>query len=185
MTDQLQMGIYRHYKGPLYQVLGLAHDANAEDLYRPLPPAATFGIRTEYEPLPVRWVVVYMPLELDGAHLGPRMAVRTLEDFVAEVHVVDREQAKEDWTYETCPDTKTCVVPRGFHLHRFQHLGPVLTPRMLEQHEIGEPRCSERGAIGIRCRRPKGHSGKHRGEEDGVWSKWKGKHVEVGTVLEQ
>lgn len=49
-------GLYRHYKGHLYLPLGVAHDANYED----------------------RAVVVYVPLQLDGAHEGPRLAVRTL-----------------------------------------------------------------------------------------------------------
>jgi hypothetical protein len=62
------MGIYRHYKGPLYQVLGLAHDANNED----------------------RVCVVYFGLQLDGAHLGPRLAVRTLEDFRWHIDAVPR-----------------------------------------------------------------------------------------------
>lgn len=59
----LRAGLYRHYKGPLYQVLGYAHDANDAD----------------------RVVVLYFPLELDGAHEGPRLAVRTVEDFFAMV----------------------------------------------------------------------------------------------------
>lgn len=53
-------GIYQHYKGPLYLVLGIAHDANDEG----------------------REVVVYVPLELNQAHRGPRMAVRTVADFI-------------------------------------------------------------------------------------------------------
>lgn len=60
MDDQdlpeLQPGIYRHYKGQLYQALGYAHDANDE----------------------TRVVVVYMPLQLDEAHEGPRLAVRSV-----------------------------------------------------------------------------------------------------------
>lgn len=60
MAD-LRMGIYRHYKGALYQVLGLAHDANDE----------------------TRKCVVYIGLQLDPSHLGPRLAVRTLSDFEA------------------------------------------------------------------------------------------------------
>jgi len=79
----LQMGIYRHYKGPLYQVIGLAHDANDED----------------------RTCVVYIGLELDGAHLGPRLCVRTFRDFIA---YMDDDRP------------------------RFEYLGPVLTARMVE-----------------------------------------------------
>lgn len=67
MSDYPISGIYRHYKGPLYQVFAPAHDANVEG----------------------REVMVYMALELTKAHRGPRMAVRTVEDFVALVHPVD------------------------------------------------------------------------------------------------
>lgn len=51
-------GTYRHWKGPQYLVLGLAHDANDE----------------------TRTAVVYLPLyPVDG----PPFAVRTLADFTA------------------------------------------------------------------------------------------------------
>lgn len=78
----VHMGIYRHYKGPLYQVFGLTHDANEEG----------------------RICVLYIGLQLDGAHLGPRCAVRTLEDF-------------NGWL-----DRAT---------KRFTYLGPELTEEML------------------------------------------------------
>jgi hypothetical protein len=85
-TDaDVRMGIYRHYKGPLYQVIGLAHDANDEN----------------------RRCVVYIPLQLDGAHLGPRMAVRTLENFVA---------SGGHWPGQ----------------RRFVYLGPELTQEMID-----------------------------------------------------
>ena len=52
-------GVWRHWKGRDYLVLGLGHDADHEG----------------------RTVVVYVPL-YDVP--GPRLAVRTLEDFVGE-----------------------------------------------------------------------------------------------------
>ncbi len=58
----LQCGIYRHWKGHLYQVLGLALDAHIEN----------------------RVLVVYVGLELTGTPaLGPRMRVRPIDDFFA------------------------------------------------------------------------------------------------------
>jgi hypothetical protein len=60
----LPSGIWRHYKGPLYLVLGYGHDANDEQ----------------------RPVVVYVGLQLDQARPGPRLAVRTATDFHAVVH---------------------------------------------------------------------------------------------------
>lgn len=61
---EFKAGIYRHYKGPLYLVLGLAHDSNYEK----------------------RVLVVYIGLYLDEAKPGPRLAVRTYKDFYAWVN---------------------------------------------------------------------------------------------------
>ncbi|HUR15076.1 MAG TPA: DUF1653 domain-containing protein [Mycobacteriales bacterium] len=64
MADVVGGGVYRHWKGPEYLVLGLAHDANDE----------------------ARTAVVYVPLySIDG----PPFAVRTLEDFTAWVDPAD------------------------------------------------------------------------------------------------
>jgi hypothetical protein len=55
----LQAGVWRHWKGRDYLVLGLGHDADQEG----------------------RTVVVYVPLyEVSG----PRLAVRTVEEFLGE-----------------------------------------------------------------------------------------------------
>ena len=62
-------GVYRHYKAERYYlVLGLGHDANDD----------------------ARTVVVYVPLYVDVAEPGPRLAVRTVEDFLAWVDPVTR-----------------------------------------------------------------------------------------------
>ena len=55
----LPAGVWRHWKGRDYLVLGLGHDADHEG----------------------RTVVVYVPL-YDVA--GPRLAVRTVEEFLGE-----------------------------------------------------------------------------------------------------
>lgn len=123
-TDSLKMGIYRHYKGPLYQVLGLAHDANADTLFnsQAVTEAWREGHHDQIDQIPralgQRWVVVYLPLQLDEAHLGPRMAVRSLDDFVARVH--------DDGNI--CPPHHC-----GHNKARFQYLGPVLLGFMLER----------------------------------------------------
>lgn len=86
LLDKCKPGIYRHYKNRLYQFVGLAHDANSSDL---MPRDGGYG----KVPVPfasTRIVVVYIGLELDDAHTGPRLAVRTLEDFFAEVCVSER-----------------------------------------------------------------------------------------------
>ena len=68
-TETVPAGVYRHYKAERYYlVLGLGHDANDDD----------------------RTVVVYVPLYVDAAEPGPRLAVRTLEDFLAWVDPVSR-----------------------------------------------------------------------------------------------
>lgn len=116
-VNSLRMGIYRHYKGPLYQVLGLGHDADNGD----------------------RTVVVYIALQLDGAHLGPRIAVRTIEGFEDVVHVA---QARDNWP--VCPGLGKCSLIKNnegnidldhyerLHRNRFVFLGPELTSDMLE-----------------------------------------------------
>lgn len=78
--EDFRPGIYRHYKGPVYLALGLAHDANADVL----------GLDFDEDhgnpyivPLGERVAVIYIGLQLDGAHTGPRLAVRTLDDFFA------------------------------------------------------------------------------------------------------
>lgn len=75
-------GIYRHYKGKLYQVLGMGHDADDE----------------------LRTVVIYIGLELDDAHEGPRMAVRSADTWY-------------DWMPNPADGGDT-------EIHRFIFLGP-------------------------------------------------------------
>jgi hypothetical protein len=93
MTEQLPdlcAGVYRHYKGPLYFVLGYGHDANYN----------------------ARQVVVYIGIQLDDAHEGPRLAVREVTDFMA---IVDpRTGETVDHPYPS-PD-----YPR-----RFTYIGPT------------------------------------------------------------
>lgn len=102
MTEPLmiRMGIYRHHRGPLYQVLGLCHDANS--------------LRDHIR-------VLYVPLQLDGAHLGPRMAVRDLNDFVG---WVDDPKA---------PEMMFADGSKRRVWRRFTYLGPMLTAEMLEK----------------------------------------------------
>lgn len=57
----LRAGIYRHYRGHLYLVLGYAHDS-------------TNGVED-------RTVVVYVGLDLGGAKHGERMLVREVDEF--------------------------------------------------------------------------------------------------------
>ncbi|HSX02170.1 MAG TPA: DUF1653 domain-containing protein [Candidatus Saccharimonadia bacterium] len=57
---ELPAGVYRHYKGQYYLVLGYGHDSNYAD----------------------RTVVVYVGLQLEGAlPNAPRLNVRTVADF--------------------------------------------------------------------------------------------------------
>lgn len=110
---ELQAGIYRHYKGPLYEVSGYAHDANIDG----------------------RVLVLYRGLELDGAKLGPRWSVRDaefpggedvdLDCFFDMVHE-DRTPCRcEGVIFRLCHKTGQAVIPR------FEYLGPVLEQWML------------------------------------------------------
>lgn len=97
--DDLRPGIYRHWKGPLYQVLGYAHDANDER----------------------RLCVVYMPLQLDGAHEGPRLAVRSYGDM---------DDAFDDWVH---PDDGTvCLNDCHGSIPRFRWMGYAFKEWMLD-----------------------------------------------------
>lgn len=77
MATEVQAGVWQHWKHPQrprqYLVLGLAHDANEDD----------------------REVVVYVPLYVDPTQTGPRLAVRTVEDFLAYVDPVTGRHAIE------------------------------------------------------------------------------------------
>jgi uncharacterized protein DUF1653 len=131
----IQLGIYRHYKGPLYQVLGLAHDANADELLERDPHTHDFCLQdgkalVATKPLGARTVVVYIPLQLDGgAHLGPRMAVRTLEDFEAWVHRNENGCERPEGT--ACTDGACEWYDLRTVQPRFRYLGPELTKEML------------------------------------------------------
>lgn len=91
MTDtsdlpELRPGIYRHYKGQLYQALGYGHDSNDE----------------------TRVVVVYVPLQLDGAHEGPRLAVRSVYGSEACWHDMVHKGSQDRCDSGECPD----AIPR-------------------------------------------------------------------------
>lgn len=112
----LPAGIYRHYKGPLYLVLGLAHDANAGELYDEWTAKdALAGVPSGSEPLGEREVVVYVGLQLDAAHEGARLAVRTLKDFFTKVCVnITHEHYGKGFVFDdTCRPTP-----------RFSYVGP-------------------------------------------------------------
>lgn len=71
---EFKAGVYRHFKGPMYLMLGLAKDANDD----------------------TRKVVVYIGLELDEHKTGPRMSVRTYEDFYCYVLPTTKETVDKD-----------------------------------------------------------------------------------------
>lgn len=118
----MNAGIYRHYRGPLYLVLGLAHDANAETLYE-----GAFADDPNLTHLGEREVVVYVPLMLDGAHLGARMAVRTRADFEAWI--------RPGTSFTMSPsDVDKCgakMVREDGLVPRFEYLGERLERPML------------------------------------------------------
>lgn len=98
---ELRAGVYRHYKGPLYLVLGYGHDANNE-----------------------RTVVVYIGLELDGAKEGARLAVRTVQDFFATVHEDGAVCFADECQLHGCDDC-TQHVADVKHVPRFAYVGPT------------------------------------------------------------
>lgn len=121
-VPDLPSGVYRHYKGPLYLVLGYGHDANAEDLWVTNEP----GAWEQYSRLGERTVVVYVGLQLDGAHTGARLAVRTAEDFLAPVCV--RELCDNYGKALTDGFPRFCLND-GHGWPRFSYVGPTYEPQ--------------------------------------------------------
>lgn len=60
---ELRSGVYRHYKGPLYQVIGYSHNASDDNNIQ----------------------VLYIGLEISPDKPGPRWATRDWIDFFATV----------------------------------------------------------------------------------------------------
>lgn len=142
MTE-LKLGIYRHYKGPMYQVFGIARDANAEELF--VQPNAGWcyqdgdkKLADAAVALKERIVVVYQGLQLDGAHPGHRMVVRTFE--AAEM------DSWEDWVQVSAEEGERRLdraegdargyfvrhVDDGWWVPRFEYLGQEMTEAMLD-----------------------------------------------------
>jgi len=97
----LPAGIYKHYKGHFYQVIGYGHDANYED----------------------RITVIYIGLQLIDAHTGPRFATRTAESDDPTVDAwfdyVHADGSKCVHTeIDDCSDRK----------QRFAYVGPAWNP---------------------------------------------------------
>ena len=118
--DELKMGIYRHYKGPLYQVLALAHDANADSLWDHYDSAPFVA----HPAMGERIVVVYFPLQLDGAHLGSRMAVRTLDDFQAWVDPKTGDRVEVFYTTGRKLEFRRGASDWDYAVQRFNYVGP-------------------------------------------------------------
>ena len=95
---ELPAGVYRHYKQRYYLVLGYGHDANFDD----------------------RWVVVYVGLELNDARSGPRLAVRSVSDFLAWVTPEGSTVAHQD-----LPEAEHA---KHGHVRRFTYVGPSWEP---------------------------------------------------------
>jgi hypothetical protein len=105
---QLSAGVWLHYKGRLYQALGYGHDANSES----------------------RDVVVYIGLELDEAHRGPRLATRTASSLDPDidawwdfVHEDGTKCMHHDGSMRGVDGAAVCHRGRPIK-PRFRYLGP-------------------------------------------------------------
>lgn len=113
---ELKMGVYRHYKGERYLVLGLARDANADGGRNEASlwvshPRATTALQT-------RTVVVCVQL---NPNLGSKFEVRTRDDFTAWLKLNDGQPTtvlEDEWRQ---------YVPEQMHhygwVQRFAYLG--------------------------------------------------------------
>jgi hypothetical protein len=120
----LKSGIYEHYKNHLYNTLGYAHDANADNLW---VPDGNGGFRKLGE----RAVVVYFGLQLDDAHTGPRMAVRTVEDFLAHVDPTDGSVVPQS-VVEASQGSTRYIEGHGY-IPRFIYRGPSYSVGMADE----------------------------------------------------
>lgn len=105
----LLAGVYRHYQGGMYQVLGYGHDANADVLVDLTAADAAGQVMGE------RMVVVYLSLGYDAHHTGPRFSVRTALDFHF-AHMHQRGPREWDECVSGCDDVVS-------HVQRFTYVG--------------------------------------------------------------
>lgn len=113
----LPLGIYRHYKGSLYQVIGLAHDANTEESFY-----ANDGGQ--------RLVVVYISLQLDPDHLGTRMAVRSFDDFIQRLCATTTCKYYGHM-YDALSEAGGCGGCDELAVPRFKYVGVMLTKEIM------------------------------------------------------
>ena len=112
--NDLLTGVYRHYKGPLYLVLGYGHDADADKWFD--------AHEERWFPDGERTVVIYVGLQLDDAHTGARLAVRTAEWFfegVCPLPECPRYGTEVDGPFDACVRCKSAPV------QRFTYVGPT------------------------------------------------------------
>lgn len=127
----MKLGLYQHYKGGRYLVLGTAQDANADVLYigRPCdyPPYTSYG---SYQ-MHGREVVVYVAVEHDEPYKHhPRLWVRTADDFNQKLCGVRVDNTMNNGWH-------TCAKPLGVNDrcpdHEHTNTPPVLRFTCLER----------------------------------------------------
>jgi hypothetical protein len=131
---ELQAGVYRHYKGRHYLVLGYSHDSNADTLYdqQAVDDAAgawQSGVMHTIQPLGERVCVVYIGLELTDAHKGPRIGHRNVtgpDAFFDWLHPDDWSVCPEPVPYGVGNPIECDCSHAGFTLlvRRFTYVGP-------------------------------------------------------------
>lgn len=101
-------GVYKHYKGPLYQVIGYSHNASDDNNVQ----------------------VLYIGLELDSAKVGPRFATRNWHEFFETVCTVHDgmpaycEEHEEIVRVERLDKRENCDYLKHW-VERFTYMGPV------------------------------------------------------------
>lgn len=92
MKPNAYPGVYRHYKGQHYRVIGMGHDANADELHRVVDrefrhAGMVMGTASYPEEVGDRNLVVYIPLYYSKEHGNAAFAVRDFDDFTAMIHM--------------------------------------------------------------------------------------------------
>lgn len=131
----MKLGLYRHFKGEHYLVIGTADDANAEDLadYQEMMQRVyahnrgDTGVPDKPTPLGQRTTVVYVPLYV-VPDSETNMAVRTVEDFERKLCGVtwEEDSGERCWScfkpldaQDRCPDHGHT----NYQVRRFEYVG--------------------------------------------------------------
>lgn len=100
----VRAGVWKHYKGPLYQVLGYSHNASNDNKPQ----------------------ILYIGLEIDPEKIGPRFATRDWVEFFETVCTVHSGVDAYGGThFDMIERSNVKCDPDRHFVERFTYMGPV------------------------------------------------------------